>query len=46
MILISSDKDFNQLLTNNLRIYNPRKDEMIRMDKLTKIIDYIHHENC
>lgn len=44
MILISSDKDFNQLLTNNLRIYNPRKDEMIRMDNCKELFGYHSHE--
>lgn len=44
MILISSDKDFNQLLSNNLRIYNPRKDEMIRMDNCKELFGYHSHE--
>lgn len=44
MILISSDKDFNQLLSNNLRIYNPRKDEMIRMENCKKLFGYHSHE--
>nr|UWI27734.1 MAG: 5'-3' exonuclease [Bacteriophage sp.] len=44
MILISSDKDFNQLLSNNLRIYNPRKDEMIRMDNCKNLFGYHSHE--
>lgn len=42
MILISSDKDFNQLLSNNLRIYNPRKDEMIRMENCKNYLVIIH----
>lgn len=44
MILISSDKDFNQLLSNNLRIYNPRKEEMIRMDNCKELFGYHSHE--
>ena len=44
MILISSDKDFNQLLSNNLRIYNPRKDEMIRMDNCKELFGYSPEE--
>lgn len=44
MILISSDKDFNQLLSNNLRIYNPRKNEMIRMDNCKELFGYHSHE--
>jgi len=34
VIIISSDKDFNQLIGKDVKINNPRKDEMI------------HHGNC
>ena len=37
------DKELNQLTINKLRIYT-RKDEMIRMDKLTRGIDCHPHE--
>lgn len=44
IILISSDKDFNQLLNKNLRIYNPRKDEMIRVENCKDLFGYHAHE--
>jgi len=44
IILISSDKDFNQLLNKNLRIYNPRKDEIIRLENCKDLFGYHAHE--
>lgn len=44
MILISSDKDFNQLLSNNLRIYNPRKGEMIHQGNCKELFGYSPEE--
>lgn len=44
IILISSDKDFNQLLNKNLRIYNPRKDEIIRLGNCKDLFGYHAHE--
>lgn len=44
IILISSDKDFNQLLNKNLRIYNPRKDEIIRLENCKDLFGYYAHE--
>ena len=44
VILISSDKDFNQLLNKNLRVYNPRKDEMIRVENCRDLFGYHTHE--
>lgn len=44
IILISSDKDFNQLLNKNLRIYNPRKDEIIRLENCKDLFGYNAHE--
>lgn len=44
IILISSDKDFNQLLNKNLRIYNPRKDEIIRLENCKDLFGYHANE--
>lgn len=44
VILISSDKDFNQLLNKNLRIYNPRKDEIIRLENCKDLFGYHANE--
>ena len=44
VILVSSDKDFNQLLNKNVRIYNPRKEEMIRVENCKDIYNYHSHE--
>lgn len=44
VILVSSDKDFNQLLNKNVRILNPRKDETIRVDNCKEIFGYHSHE--
>lgn len=44
IILISSDKDFNQLLNKNLRIYNPRKDEIIRLENCRDLFGYHANE--
>ena len=44
IILISSDKDFNQLLNKNLRIYNPRKDEIIRLENCKDLFGYHAYE--
>lgn len=44
IILISSDKDFNQLLNKNLRIYNPRKDEIIRLENCKDLFGYSPEE--
>ena len=38
--LISSDKDFNQLISKNLKIMNPRKDEIIRENNCKEIYGY------
>ena len=44
VILVSSDKDFNQLLNKNVRILNPRKDEVIRMGNCKELFGYHSHE--
>lgn len=44
VILVSSDKDFNQLLNKNVRIYSPRKDEIIRLENCKEIFGYHSHE--
>lgn len=44
VILVSSDKDFNQLLNKNVRILNPRKDETIRVDNCKELFGYHPHE--
>ena len=44
VILVSSDKDFNQLLNKNVRILNPRKDETIRVDNCKELFGYHSHE--
>lgn len=38
--LISSDKDFNQLISKNLKIMNPRKEEIIRESNCKEIYGY------
>lgn len=44
-ILVSSDKDFNQLLHNNdLVIYNPRKEELIRESNCKELFGYAPEE--
>ena len=40
IILVSSDKDFNQLINKDLRIFNPRKEEIIREENCKDIYGY------
>ena len=45
LILISSDKDFNQLLPGHkLKIYNPRKEELIYERNCKELFGYEAHE--
>ena len=45
IILVSSDKDFNQLLTNDrVKIFNPRKGEYIRQGNCESIYGYNPYE--
>lgn len=44
IIIVSSDKDFNQLLSKNLRIFNPRKDEIVRLENCKDLYGYHSHE--
>lgn len=45
VIIVSSDKDFNQLLVNhNIKIYNPRKDEYINYKNCKEIFGYTPEE--
>ena len=44
VILVSSDKDFNQLLNKNVRILNPRKDEVIRVGNCKELFGYSPEE--
>ena len=42
--LISSDKDFNQLINKDLKIMNPRKEEIIRESNCKEIYGYTPQE--
>lgn len=42
--LVSSDKDFNQLVTEKVTIYNPRKDQRITVNNCKEIFGYHSHE--
>ena len=44
ILLISSDKDFNQLISKKLKIYNPRKDEFIRESNCKDLFGYSPNE--
>lgn len=44
VILVSSDKDFNQLLNKNVRILNPRKAEVIRVGNCKELFGYSPEE--
>lgn len=39
-LIISSDKDFCQLLNKKIKIFNPSKDTLIRYDTCEKIMEY------
>lgn len=42
--IISSDKDFNQLINKKVRILNPRKDELINIRNCKELFGYEPHE--
>lgn len=42
--IVSSDKDFNQLINNNVRILNPRKDELVTIRNCKEVFGYEPHE--
>lgn len=42
--IVSSDKDFNQLLNDNVKIYNPRKDSIVYPSTCKKLFGYESHE--
>lgn len=44
VIIVSSDKDFNQLINKNVKIYNPRKDELVRLESCKELFGYHSHE--
>lgn len=38
--IVSSDKDFNQLLNDNVKIFSPRKEEYVRVDNCKELFGY------
>lgn len=42
--IVSSDKDFNQLLSTNVKIFNPRKDEIVYASTVRKLFGYTAEE--
>lgn len=44
VMIISSDKDFNQLINKNLKIYNPRKDEIVNQHNCKDLFGYSPEE--
>jgi DNA polymerase-1 len=38
--IVSSDKDFNQLISKRVKIFNPRKEQIIREDNCKEIFGY------
>lgn len=42
--IISSDKDFNQLINKSVKILNPRKDELVNLRNCHEIFGYEPHE--
>lgn len=44
VIIISSDKDFNQLISKDVKINNPRKDEMVHQGNCKELFGYSPEE--
>lgn len=42
--IVSSDKDFNQLISKSVKIFNPRKEQYIREDNCKELFDYSPEE--
>lgn len=42
--IVSSDKDFNQLISKSVKIFNPRKEQYIREDNCKDLFDYSPEE--
>lgn len=45
VIIMSSDKDFNQLLSKNITIWNPKRKMMVTIDNVKELFGY-HHYQC
>lgn len=42
--IVSSDKDFNQLISKSVKIFNPRKEQYVREDNCKDLFDYSPEE--
>ena len=42
--IVSSDKDFNQLISSSVKIFNPRKEQYVREDNCKDLFEYFPDE--